>query len=139
MGSRLRQLLAAPLALVFALGLLGQAYGLNGCPRHASAGHAGHGAQAGEHPAAHGTSASPSAAAAPHAAVDGRGGGGDEASPCGCIGSCHLGAAGVHPAAAPGVPAPDPSPEAARRPAPDLPARETPAYFLPYPLGPPAA
>lgn len=106
-GSRLRQAVPLPLALAFAAGLLGGAYGLHGCPRHSDAGHDG----------------------------------GDASTPvCVCLGSCHAGAAAAHPGVeAPRLPPALPPGAAPGRIARDVPPHATPAYFLPYALGPPPA
>lgn len=109
-GSRLRQALSLSLVPVFALGLLGGAYGLHGCPRHQAVGHGGEG-------------------------------GGDAGAPsCICIGSCHAGAAAAHPvppvADVPDAPWPLASEGRLQQ---AVPPHRTPAYFLPYPLGPPGA
>lgn len=141
-GSKLRQALPLPLALAFAMGLLGGAYGYHGCPRHAETGHAGpdpERASAPSDPAADRPGGGHPAAPFAHE-THGDDDGDEGASFCICIGACHAGAATVLaglaavelPLSAPGSNA---DPRAVR----DIPPHELPAYFLPYALGPPAA
>ncbi len=140
-GSRLRQALSLPLALAFTLGLLGGAYGFHGCPSHGSGGHQGHGPDAGG-------PAGPAAGQLPAEDVgvplalgaDGERDGDAGAGFCICIGSCHAGAAAAHPGAGSvDLSEPVPALHAIPRVAGHVPPYETPAYFLPYALGPPAA
>lgn len=140
-GSGLRQALSPPLALAFALGLLGGAYGFHGCPSHGSGGHQGHGPGAGG-PAGPAAGQLPAEdAGVPLVLGADRDRDGDSGPLfCICIGSCHAGAAAAHP----GSPSVDlselvPGLGALPRVARHVPPYETPAYFLPYALGPPTA
>lgn len=140
-GSRLRQALSLPLALAFTLGLLGGAYGFHGCPSHANGGHQGHEPEAGG-PAGSAAGQLPAEDADVPLALGGdrdhdRDSGGDF---CICFGSCHVGAAAAHPGSS-SVDLSDPVPGAGALPrvARHVSPYETPAYFLPYALGPPAA
>lgn len=141
-GSTLRQTLSLPLALAFAVGLLGGSYGYHGCPRHAETGHLGpdpERAAATRVPAASRPAGDDAGPTVDHGAD--RDDGGDEGpSFCICISACHAGAASVHPApAAVQLPSPALGPDTHRRITRGVPPRELPAYFLPYALGPPAA
>lgn len=142
MGSRLRQALALLLVPVFTLGLLGGAYGFHRCPRHETLRHGGPGGVAGGAPVDAGDSGglAEGVAAIIVSAPPGDDGGDAGAPSCTCVGSCHAGAAAAHAVppvagvpAAPGPLASEVRPERAVSP------HRTPAYFLPYPLGPPGA
>lgn len=140
-GSRLRQALSLPLALAFTLGVLGGAYGFHGCPSHRNGGHPGHEAETGA-PAGPGAGQHPAEDTGVSLATAADGDRDEDSGPrfCICIGSCHVGAAAAHPGSA-SVELPDllPGPGALPRVARHVPPYRTPAYFLPYALGPPAA
>lgn len=128
----LRQAAALGLALLFGASLASGAYGWHGCPHH------GHGPSDAGSGAAAPTSPH---SAGPHLEVRG-----DDAGPhpgtapgaCTCLGSCHAGASPVL-ASSPGV---EVAAGVARAPAERATARRPhhrrPAYFLPFPHGPPA-
>lgn len=139
-GSRTRQVLSPVLALGFALGVLGGAYGLHGCPRHASMGAAASASPAHPEPAVDAGSAASSRGGSPVLQGSADRGGDDGESFCICVGSCHAGSAAAHPTPAPvALSIAVAGPEAPGRVARDVSPYASPAYFLPYPLGPPTA
>lgn len=139
-ASRTRQVLSPVLALVFVLGVLGGAYGLHGCPRHASMAGSGSASSTPPDPAADAASGTASPGGSPVVRGRGERGGDAGGSFCICVGSCHAGSAAAHPTPAPvALSIAVAGPEAPDRVARDVPPYESPAYFLPYPLGPPTA
>lgn len=134
-----RQSVSLCLALLFGVSLAASAFGWHGCPHHAA------GRDEGPEQAPRSAAAAPSAPDGPlsaaladrHHDAGHHPGPGD--STCTCLGSCHAGAAPVlasHPGLAVAVD------EAARTGTLEFPSRRIrhrrPAYFLPFPHGPPA-
>lgn len=128
MRRSLRQAASLALVLLFGTSLAASAYGWHGCPHH------GHGSASAGSPAP--SSAGPAVDVLRHD-EDRRPG--TEPGTCTCLGSCHVGASPVL-ASHPGIEIADD--DLVRVPAGRAPARRPnhirPAYFLPFPHGPPA-
>lgn len=127
----LRQTTSLLLVLLFGTSLAANAFGWHGCPHHGRA-------SSGPAPESHRPAPSPSAPD-----VGGAGGSGADSGPaggvCTCVGSCHASSA-VPLSSAAGLAAPVDRlvrARSARLPG-HRPRRVRPAYFLPFPHGPPA-
>ena len=126
----LRRTTALLLLLLFGTSLAANAFGWHGCPHHGRRGSGD--ARDGAHPAVHGSaavtgSASPASPSGPASGA------------CTCIGSCHADSAvplGAGPAAT--LPGAAELAAAVISGPTDRPRRGPPAYFLPFPNGPPA-
>lgn len=126
----LRRTTALLLLVLFGTSLAANAFGWHGCPHHGRRGSAGAGD--GANPAVH-ASADVSGPASPASPSEPAGGA------CTCIGSCHADSAvplGAGPAAT--LPGAAELAAAAISGPTDRPRRGPPAYFLPFPNGPPA-
>lgn len=128
----LRRTAALLLLVLFGTSLAANAFGWHGCPHHGRRGGAGAGGRTGANPAVHAPAAArgPASPASPSAPAGGA---------CTCIGSCHADSAvplGAGPAAT--LPGAAELAAAAISGPTDRPRRGPPAYFLPFPNGPPA-
>lgn len=126
-----RQSAALGLALLFGASLAANAFGWHGCPHH------GHDGRAADPPPASATSGSPDD---PLLAIPGAGHDpGPSPGACTCLGSCHAGSAtALSPDVDLAVADEAAVRTSVRRPSTHRPRRRPPAYFLPFPHGPPA-
>lgn len=123
--------MSALLALVFAAGLAGEAYGVHDCPHH-------HGSPTGGSPHVAADAGHGYAAEAPPRTSDPRPLQAPPDGPCTCVGNCHAASVALDAPAPPALAAAVATDRGLPLPAPDGRVARTAAYLLPFANGPPS-